>query len=42
MKELSLNILDVAKNSVVAGASLIEITISETEEILEIRMNEEK
>lgn len=27
MKELSLNILDVAKNSVVAGASLIEIAL---------------
>ena len=27
MKELSLNILDVAKNSVVAGASLIEISL---------------
>ena len=29
MKELSLNILDVAKNSVSAGASLIEITLDE-------------
>ena len=28
MKELSLNILDVAKNSVVAGASLVEITLN--------------
>ena len=28
MKELSLNILDVAKNSVVAGASLVEITLT--------------
>ena len=27
MKELSLNILDIAKNSVVANASLIEITL---------------
>ena len=27
MKELSLNILDVAKNSVVAGASLVEISL---------------
>ena len=27
MQELSLNILDIAQNSVVAGASLIEITI---------------
>ena len=29
MKELSLNILDVAKNSVSAGASLIEISLNE-------------
>ena len=29
MKELSLNILDVAKNSVVAGASLIRISLNE-------------
>ncbi len=41
MKELSLNILDVAKNSVVAGASLIEITISETEETLEISIKDD-
>jgi hypothetical protein len=27
MKELSLNVLDVAKNSVVAGATLVEITL---------------
>ena len=31
MKELSLNILDVAKNSVSAGASLIEISLVEDE-----------
>ena len=31
MKELSLNILDVAKNSVSAGASLIEISLCENE-----------
>ena len=31
MKELSLNILDVAKNSVSAGASLIEISLLEDE-----------
>ncbi len=31
MKELSLNILDVAKNSVVAGASLIEILLNTDE-----------
>lgn len=34
MKEISLNILDVAKNSVKAGATLTEITIEETEETL--------
>ena len=28
MQELSLNILDIAQNSVVAGASLIEIDIA--------------
>ena len=31
MKELSLNILDIAKNSVSAGASLIEISLDENE-----------
>ena len=31
MKELSLNILDVAKNSVVAGASLVEISLNTDE-----------
>lgn len=30
MKELSLNILDIAKNSVTAGASLVEISVTET------------
>ncbi|MBE6553691.1 MAG: ATP-binding protein [Ruminococcaceae bacterium] len=34
MKELSLNVLDIAENSVKAGASLIRITITETEETL--------
>lgn len=29
MKELSLNILDIAKNSVTAGASLVEIAVTE-------------
>ena len=32
MKELSLNILDIAKNSVSAGASLIEISLREDED----------
>ena len=36
MKELSLNILDVAENSVKAGACLTEILINETEETLQI------
>ncbi|MBQ4104781.1 MAG: sensor histidine kinase [Clostridia bacterium] len=49
MKEISLNILDVAKNSVKAGATLTEITLNETEETLTLiikddgcGMNEEK
>ena len=29
MKELSLNILDIAQNSINAGASLVEITVAE-------------
>ena len=29
MQELSLNVLDIAQNSVRAGASLIEITVDE-------------
>ncbi|MBQ6266534.1 MAG: sensor histidine kinase [Clostridia bacterium] len=38
MKELSLNILDIAQNSVKAGASLIEILLTETPETLTIRI----
>ena len=34
MKELSLNILDITENSVKAKASLVEISIEETDEIL--------
>ncbi len=34
MKELSLNVLDIAENSVKAGASVIEISITETGELL--------
>lgn len=34
MKELSLNILDITENSVKAGASLTEITVTEDEELL--------
>lgn len=33
MKELSLNILDIAENSVKAGATLTEITVEETAEL---------
>ena len=34
MKELSLNILDIAQNSIKANAALIEIFICETDETL--------
>lgn len=37
MKELSLNILDIAENSVKAGATLTEIQIKETDEQLELK-----
>ena len=40
MKELSLNILDIAKNSVTAGASLIEITVTETSSRLTISVSD--
>lgn len=40
MKELSLNILDIAKNSVTAGASLIEITVAETGQRLTISVKD--
>ncbi len=36
MKELSLNVLDIANNSVKAGASDIEIKIEETEAVMKI------
>ena len=38
MKELSLNILDIAQNSVTAKATRIEITVAETAERLTIRV----
>lgn len=41
MKELSLNILDVAKNSVKAEATLIEIELEETERTLLIRIRDD-
>ncbi len=40
MKELSLNILDIAQNSVTAGASLIGITLTETDETLTIAISD--
>ena len=36
MKELSLNILDIAENSVKAEATLTEIAIVETDDLLEL------
>lgn len=41
MKELSLNILDIAKNSVSAGAKLISIGVSETESRLVITIDDD-
>ena len=38
MKELSLNILDIAKNSVKAGATEITVALTETDEVLEIEI----
>ncbi len=40
MKELSLNILDVAKNSVTAGATKIEILVEETPERITITITD--
>lgn len=40
MKELSLNILDIAENSVKAGALLTEITVEEVSERLRIIIND--
>ena len=40
MKELSLNILDIAKNSTKAGATLVEILIEESSEILTITVSD--
>ncbi len=41
MKELSLNILDVAENSVKAGATLTEININETAETLTLTIKDD-
>ncbi len=38
MKELSLNILDVAENSVKAGAELTQIILEETDEVLVLKI----
>ena len=40
MKELSLNILDITENSVKARASLVEITITESEQMLTIKISD--
>ncbi|MBE6562644.1 MAG: sensor histidine kinase [Ruminococcaceae bacterium] len=40
MKELSLNILDIAENSVKARADKVEITLTETDETLEIKISD--
>ncbi len=40
MKELSLNILDIAENSVKAKADKVEITLTETEDVLEIKISD--
>ena len=41
MKELSLNVLDIAENSVKAGATLIRIHIEETEETLTLTVTDD-
>lgn len=41
MKELSLNILDITENSVKAGASITEITLTETPETLTITIKDD-
>ena len=40
MKELSLNILDITENSVKAGASLTEIIIDETADVLTLTIKD--
>ena len=40
MKEISLNILDIAENSVKAGATLVEIIIDETDSFLEFMIRD--
>ena len=38
MKEISLNILDIAENSVKARATLTEITVNETDDTLTLKI----
>ena len=40
MKEISLNILDIAENSVKAGATLTEITVNETDDTLTLTISD--
>ena len=40
MKEISLNILDIAENSVKAGASFTEITVNETDDTLTLTISD--
>ena len=40
MKELSLNILDIAQNSITAGSSLINIAIEETDDLITITISD--
>ncbi len=40
MKELSLNILDITENSIKAGASLIKISLTEIENVLKMRIED--
>lgn len=41
MKELSLNILDIAQNSIKAGAKLVKITLTETEELFTFEITDD-
>ena len=41
MKELSLNILDIAENSVRAGANLTSITINEDDEVIKVTISDD-
>ena len=41
MKELSLNILDIAENSVKAGATLTEILLAESDETLTLKIKDD-